>query len=96
VQFDFQWDVRKSRSNRAKHGVSFEEGATVFLDAHAASIFDVPHSDREDRWITLGLSSSGRLLVVSHTFRERADGSAFIRIISSRKATPRERRQYQE
>jgi hypothetical protein len=60
------------------------------------TLFDSDHSDDEDRWITLGISASGRLLVVSHTYREETDDSAVIRIISSRRAVPHEIGQYQD
>jgi uncharacterized DUF497 family protein len=95
-QYDFEWDPAKERSNRTKHGVGFEQAATVFRDPRALTVFDDTHSETEERWVTLGLSSSGRLLVVHHTFREEAAGQARIRIISSRKATHNETKQYGE
>ncbi len=79
-----------------KHGVSFEESATVFKDPNALSLFDSDHSENEDRWITLGLSEKARLLVVIHTFLEKMDGTIIIRIISSRKATKQESLTYGE
>ena len=87
----FQWDPRKSRANLAKHGISFEEAKTAFFDEDALIIDDPDHSEEEDRFILLGLSSSLRELVVSHCYRQN-DG--VIRIISARKAVPSERRQY--
>ena len=95
-QYDFEWDPTKERSNRTKHGIGFELAATVFRDPRALTIFDDAHSAEEERWVTLGLSSSGRLLVVHHTFVEEATGFAKIRIISSRKATRNETMQYGE
>ena len=92
--YEFEWDPLKARSNRRKHGVSFEEAATVFLDPRALSVYDEEHSSREDRWITLGLSSAGRLLTLCHTFREIQRRACGVRIISSRKATTRETSQY--
>lgn len=87
----FEWDPRKAAANRAKHGVSFEEAMTVFA-APLARIFDDPgHSRREKREIIVGDSLKGRLLVVC--FVERRDR---IRIFSARKATKRERRDYEE
>ena len=79
----FEWDERKNRSNRQKHGVSFEEAQTVFLDDAALLIDDPDHSDDEDRFVLLGLSSSLRTLVVCHCYRK---GASIIRIITARKA----------
>jgi uncharacterized DUF497 family protein len=87
----FEWDVRKSRLNRTKHGVSFEEAQTVFLDDHALLIDDPDHSDDEARFVLLGLSSTLRALVVCHCYRRRGE---VIRIISARKADPSERALY--
>ena len=87
----FEWDIRKSRLNQRKHGVSFEEAQTVFLDDHARLIDDPDHSDDEDRFILLGLSSTLRALVVCHCYRR---GGEVIRIISARKADPSERALY--
>jgi len=95
MQYDLEWDLVKARNNRGKHGVSFEEAATVFLDPRMLTVFDDEHGDEEDRWITLGLSATGRLLAVCHTFREHSDGTAAIRVFSARKATQRERQQYE-
>ena len=92
--YGFEWDQDKAAANRRKHGVAFEEAATVFLDARASSLYDAKHSETEDRWATLGLSSAGRLLVVWHTFEEEGESYARVRIISSRKATRKEEQQY--
>jgi len=92
--YEFDWDEEKATENRRKHRVGFEEAATVFLDPRALSVYDTDHSAGEDRWVTLGLSSAGRLLVVCHTFREAGDAEALIRLISSRKATKKEDQQY--
>jgi uncharacterized protein len=86
---DFDWDDDKSEINRERHGVTFEEAQTVFGDRRATTIYDEAHSQSEDRWITIGLSEGGRLLVVVHT-----DETNVIRIISARQATRREARQY--
>ena len=91
AEIRFEWDPRKSASNRRKHGVSFEEAATVFTDEHALLIDDPDHSEDEDRFILLGLSSSLRMLVVCHCYRESEEE---IRIISARKATRNERDTY--
>ena len=83
----FEWDKAKAALNKRKHGVSFEEAQTVFYDEHAIEFFAPDHSDREDRFIMLGLSFKLRLLVVCHCVRE---AQSVIRIISARKATRRE------
>jgi uncharacterized protein len=93
--YRFAWDPIKAESNRQRHGATFEEAATVFRDPLALTIFDVDHSDEEERWITLARSDAQRLLVVVHTFAEIAVNEAEIRIISAREATPHERRQYE-
>ncbi len=87
----FEWDANKARSNLAKHDVSFEEAATVFGDTFSMTIPDPAHSQTEMRFIILGRSHLGRLLVVIHT--ERDDN---IRIISARPASRRERKQYEQ
>ncbi len=86
----FEWDEDKAKQNIRKHGVSFEEAATVFGDPFSITIYDPLHSREEDRFVILGMSNKNRLLVVIHT--ERGDR---IRIISARKATKKERRQYE-
>lgn len=96
ITYNFEWDPKKERSNRKAHRVGFDEGATVFIDPAALSIFDPDHSRTEDRWLTLGLTNTGRLLVVSHTFRKEADDAVTIRIISARKASKHESRTYGE
>jgi uncharacterized DUF497 family protein len=94
IHYDFEWDREKAWKNVKKHGVAFEEAATVFLDRHAMTVFDHEHSDDEDRWITLGISKSSRLLVVCHTYRKESEDSTSIRIFSSRKATKKETSHY--
>ncbi len=91
MPLNFEWDESKARSNLAKHGVSFEEASTVFGDPMSITIPDPSHSQAEDRWIILGHSHRGRLLVVVHT--ERGDN---LRIISARPAARGERKQYEE
>jgi uncharacterized DUF497 family protein len=95
-QFKFEWDPRKALSNLAKHGVAFAQAATVLLDPLASSVPDDEHSEGERRWVTLGLSTSGQLLIVIHTFDEAAEDFAAVRIISARSATPSEMRDYEE
>lgn len=87
----FAWDEAKAEENRRKHRVSFEEAITVFADENARLKHDPDHSQGEDRFILLGFSAHLRLLVVCHAYRENDE---VIRIISVRKATPNERRQY--
>lgn len=86
----FEWDARKDRANLEKHGVSFAEASSVFGDALAASIPDPDHSEGEARFVTMGYSSSNRLIVVSHT--EEGDT---VRIINAREATSHERKAYE-
>ncbi|MEW6031080.1 MAG: BrnT family toxin [Chloroflexota bacterium] len=87
---EFEWDDDKARSNLAKHDVGFEEGTTIFNDPLIATIFDPDHSEDEERFVSIGISVQGRLLVVVHTFREER-----IRLISCRKATTAERKTYE-
>ncbi len=93
-EFNFEWDPQKAAANARKHGVSFERAATVFQGPEALSLYDHAHSENDDRWITLGMDSQGQLLVVCHTWRELGGGTASCRIISARKATKTEARQY--
>ncbi len=87
----FAWDPDKAAANKRKHGVSFEEAATVFRDRFALFMGDPDHSEEEDRFLLLGESDRRRLLLVSHS----GDGRR-IRIISARRATRSERRNYAE
>ncbi len=87
----YEWNGRKASENARKHGVSFDEAKSAFLDENARLIADDEHSDDEDRFILLGLSVQLRLLVVVHCYRESDN---VIRIISARKADRIERRQY--
>ncbi|MEW6103382.1 MAG: BrnT family toxin [bacterium] len=91
VNISFEWDKNKNSLNKRKHGVSFEEAQTVFSDENALLLDDPDHSDEEDRFILLGLSSNLRILVVCHCYRKN---DAIIRIISVRKATRLEQKQY--
>ena len=87
----FEWDPGKATLNFKKHGVSFDEARTVFFDERARLIDDPDHSDGEDRFILLGLSSAMRVVLVCHCLR---GDDQLIRIISARKATPRESKSY--
>jgi uncharacterized DUF497 family protein len=86
----FAWDEAKAEFNLKKHGVTFEEAATVFADENAKLKHDPDHSEKEDRFILLGFSPKLRLLVVCHAYRDKN----LIRIISARKATRNESKQY--
>jgi uncharacterized DUF497 family protein len=90
----FSWDEKKSRLNLAKHRVSFEIAKLVFEDPHSISLFD-RIKDGEERWQTLGVAASAALLLVAHADYEES-GEEVIRIISARKATPHERKIYEE
>jgi len=87
----YEWDPAKAAANLRKHRISFVEAASVFLDPMALTFGDPDHSDEEDREITIGVSTKRRVLFVSHAARGNR-----IRIISVRKATRKERRQYAE
>ncbi|MEW5746142.1 MAG: BrnT family toxin [Nitrospirota bacterium] len=89
----FEWDKQKSVSNNTKHGVTFEEAQTVFVDESALLVHDPDHSDNEDRFILLGMSAKFRILVVCHCYRK---DNEVIRIISARKATRSEQKRYGE
>lgn len=91
-QIDFQWHYNKEKSNIQKHGISFTEAKTCFFDANARLAYDKNHSDSEERFILLGLSTQANLLIVVHCFRDRENT---IRIISARKANKKEVKQYQ-
>jgi uncharacterized DUF497 family protein len=94
VQYNFEWDVIKARQNYRKHKVRFERAAEIFLDQFMLSIFDNEHSLTEDRWITIGKDKNDIPLVVIHTFRETDLNNCIIRIISARRATKQEIKQY--
>jgi uncharacterized DUF497 family protein len=88
---EFEWDDAKAESNERKHGVTFSEAMSVFADFLSVTAYDPGHAADEDRFLTMGMSLAGRLVVVSHT--DRADS---IRIISARLATRRERKDYED
>ena len=87
----FEWDNKKDKTNKRKHGVSFEEARTAFYDENAIQYFDPDHSDKEGRFILLGISFKLKVLVVCHCFRE---SESVIRIISARKADKDEEYEY--
>ena len=87
----FEWDSKKAQSNRKRHGITFEESSTIFGDPLSITVHDPAHSIGKDRFITIGTSVNDKLIVVVHT-----DRNDIIRIISARKATKNERRQYEQ
>jgi uncharacterized DUF497 family protein len=91
MRLRFEWDPAKAESNLGKHGVSFEEAASVFYDDRAVEFYDEKHSSWEDRFLLLGFSGNTRLLLVCHCHRE---GDSVVRIISARKATRNEAKHY--
>lgn len=92
-QLLFQWDKDKDVINQRKHSVSFEEAKSVFYDDNAIQFWDETHSELEDRFLLLGMSSKMRLLLIVHCYREK---ESEIRIISARKATKKESQQYRK
>ena len=91
MALQFEWDSKKAESNKRKHGITFEEASTIFGDPLSITVHDPAHSIGEDRFITIGTSVNNKLIVVVHT-----DRNDIIRIISARKATRNERRQYEQ
>jgi uncharacterized DUF497 family protein len=91
VAFEFQWDAAKAAANVRKHRVTFAEAATAFSDPLSATIDNPAHSGEEQRYVLFGMSERGRLLAVMHTERDEV-----IRIISARKATRAEQREYED
>jgi hypothetical protein len=96
VQIEFDWDPHKAVGNLAKHGVRFEEAMTVFRDPLARSTLDTDHDADEERWVTLGQASTGNLVLVVHTWTEIDRDRSAVRIISARRPTRNEARQYRE
>ncbi|MGD0768594.1 MAG: BrnT family toxin [Tepidisphaeraceae bacterium] len=93
----FHWDRIKASENRRKHRASFEEACTIFSDASVLTVHDEKHSSDEDRWAGMGMSISGRILVVIHSWPEPDEsGEEVVRIISARRANGRERATYLE
>jgi uncharacterized protein len=94
TELDIAWDAAKAQSNLAKHGVSFAQAATVLADPLALTVYDAAHSETEERWFTLGMSSDGKLLAVAHSYRQTEPSHVQVRMISAREATRSEREQY--
>jgi len=87
---EFEWDDEKAKSNYKKHGISFDEAATIFNDPRIATISDPDHSEDEERYVSIGKSIIMRIISVIHTYREKR-----IRLISARKATKAEKKTYE-
>lgn len=96
MRLTFEWDANKARNNFKKHKVRFTEAKSTFNDPMLLTFRDDEHSISEDRFISVGLSASRRLLLVVHTEQESRQNEIIIRIISCRKATAAERRRYEE
>ena len=95
IRFEFDWDPAKAESNRRKHGVAFEDAMGVFGDPLALSRLDEESGQGEERWVTIGRNPATNLLLVVHTYVEMSAERAAIRIISARRPTRREARQYE-
>jgi uncharacterized protein len=90
----FAWDARKAARNLQKHGVSFEEAATVFADPEALEWEDLEHSHQENRFKRLGISAGGRIVILVYSHRRIKDDQETLRIITARRASPKEREAY--
>ena len=95
MQYNFEWDPVKAKTNLKKHGVSFEEASEIFLDPLQLSMVDDEHSDHEECWITLGNTKSQKLRLVVHTYLTYHQDQVTVRIISARPATAHEQQQYE-
>ena len=91
----FEWDPEKDKANRNKHKVTFPEACYVFADKYMLTFFDNEHSEDEDRWVTIGQMPNNKIVVVIHTYR-KTKAKESVRIISARKATKNEEKQYFE
>jgi uncharacterized DUF497 family protein len=96
TDYEFDWDDNKAATNLQKHGVDFVEAMTVLADPLAMTFFDAEHSLDEERWVSVGRSTHGALLLVIHTFLATGPNSALVRLISARRATKREQQQYEQ
>lgn len=97
MQYNFEWDPQKARTNQVKHGVTFEEATEIFNDPMALTVFDDEEStEDEDRWVTLGQAKGQLYLVVVHTYRNPTNDTVTVRLISARPATKHEIRQYED
>mgnify|MGYP000264602521 FL=1 len=96
MQYNFEWDPVKAKSNLKKHRISFEEASEIFLDPLQLSMPDIDHSEQEERWITLGNTKDHQLRLVVHTFITYHQEQVTVRIISARPATRHEQKQYED
>ena len=96
TDYEFDWDDAKATTNLRKHEVDFRDAMTVLLDPMAMTFHDIDQSQDEERWVSVGRSSSDKLLVVIHTFVATGPNNALVRIISPRAATRQERQQYEQ
>lgn len=96
MNYNFEWDRNKARTNLSKHKISFENATSVFRDEQAISVADEEHSESEERWLTIGMDEVTRTLVVIHTFMSIDDNNCNIRLISARKATKKEQEIYRK
>jgi len=96
MNYNFEWDSNKARTNLSKHKISFESATSVFRDEQAISISDEEHSEEEERWLTIGMDEVTRTLVVIHTFISLDKNNCNIRLISARKATKKEQEIYRK
>lgn len=96
MNYNFEWDSNKAKSNLVKHKIAFDSAVSIFKDKDAISIFDDEHSKNEDRWVTIGMDFETRTLVVVHTFIALDQDNCKIRVISARKATKNEQKIYTE
>jgi len=94
--FQFEWDEVKADANARKHGVTFELASTVFHDPRLLTVADLEHSETEERWFSVGCASNGTVLSVVYRWSDSDSAAISIRLISARKATQGESRQYQE
>ena len=94
MNYNFEWNTNKAEKNIRKHKISFENASSIFLDPNMITIYDNQHSQLEDRWITIGLSRNKIIIVLVHTYEVIDKTNVLIRIISARKATKKEIKQY--
>jgi uncharacterized DUF497 family protein len=96
MNYNFEWDRNKARTNLSKHKISFENATSIFRDEQAISVADEEHSDSEERWLTIGMDEVTRTLVVIHTYISIDENNCNIRLISARKATKKEQEIYRK
>jgi uncharacterized DUF497 family protein len=94
--FQYDWDEVKADANARKHGVTFDLASTVFHDPHMLTVADLAHSETEERWFSVGCASNGVVLSIVYLWSDADPAATNIRLISARKSTPAESRQYQE